>query len=65
MELQETVQMWKNKGALMFLFRDTVEKKPTDFMSKFLSGQDQLNIYLFTIINNVNSSSDKKEKKRI
>lgn len=40
MELQETVQLWKNKGALMFLFADTVEKKPTDFMSKFLNGQD-------------------------
>ncbi|THK33000.1 NADH dehydrogenase [ubiquinone] 1 alpha subcomplex subunit 6 [Diachasma alloeum] len=40
MELQETAQKWKNSGTFMYLYKDTVEKKPTDFMSKFLAGQD-------------------------
>ncbi|CAB0035133.1 unnamed protein product [Trichogramma brassicae] len=40
MELKETVEKWKNKGALMFYFKDTVEPKPTDFMSKFMNGTD-------------------------
>ncbi|XP_058794299.1 NADH dehydrogenase [ubiquinone] 1 alpha subcomplex subunit 6 [Phymastichus coffea] len=40
MELKEVVERWKNKGALMFYFKDTVEPKPTDFLSKFMSGND-------------------------
>ncbi|XP_043474620.1 NADH dehydrogenase [ubiquinone] 1 alpha subcomplex subunit 6 [Leptopilina heterotoma] len=40
MELKETVNKWKNEGALMYLFKDTVEPKPTDFLSKFLTGHD-------------------------
>ncbi|KAK0080353.1 hypothetical protein PV325_014093 [Microctonus aethiopoides] len=40
MELQETEQLWKNQGTFMNYFNETVEKKPTDFLSKFLSGHD-------------------------
>ncbi|XP_014217386.1 NADH dehydrogenase [ubiquinone] 1 alpha subcomplex subunit 6 [Copidosoma floridanum] len=40
MELKEVVERWKNKGSLMYYFRDTVQPKPNDFMSKFLSGHD-------------------------
>ncbi|KAH0560693.1 NADH dehydrogenase [ubiquinone] 1 alpha subcomplex subunit 6 [Cotesia glomerata] len=40
MELKETSEKWKNKGTLMNYFNDTVEKKPTGFMAKFLNGQD-------------------------
>lgn len=40
MELKEVAEKWKNKGALMFYFKDTVEPKPTDFLSKFMSGHD-------------------------
>ena len=40
MELKETVNKWKNTPALMFFFKDTVEPKPTDFLSKFLSGHN-------------------------
>ncbi|XP_012274959.1 NADH dehydrogenase [ubiquinone] 1 alpha subcomplex subunit 6 [Orussus abietinus] len=40
MELRETTELWKTKGQIMYLFKDTVEKKPTDFLSKFLAGQD-------------------------
>ncbi|XP_034948741.1 NADH dehydrogenase [ubiquinone] 1 alpha subcomplex subunit 6 [Chelonus insularis] len=40
MELKETAEKWKNKGCLMNYFKETVEKKPTDFLSKFISGQE-------------------------
>ncbi|XP_011054802.1 PREDICTED: NADH dehydrogenase [ubiquinone] 1 alpha subcomplex subunit 6 isoform X3 [Acromyrmex echinatior] len=40
MELQEVANLWKPAGALMHYWKETWEKKPTDFMSKFLSGQD-------------------------
>lgn len=40
MELQEVANVWKPKGGLMSYWKETMEKKPTDFMSKFLSGQD-------------------------
>ncbi|NP_001164372.1 NADH dehydrogenase [ubiquinone] 1 alpha subcomplex subunit 6 isoform X1 [Nasonia vitripennis] len=40
MELKEVAERWKNKGTLMFYFKDTVEPKPTDFLSKFMSGHD-------------------------
>lgn len=40
MELQEVANIWKPKGQLMTYWKETVEKKPTDFMSKFLRGQD-------------------------
>ncbi|XP_063972824.1 NADH dehydrogenase [ubiquinone] 1 alpha subcomplex subunit 6 [Diachasmimorpha longicaudata] len=40
MELQEAAQKWKTSGTFMYFYKDTVEKKPTDFMSKFLAGHD-------------------------
>ncbi|XP_043253903.1 NADH dehydrogenase [ubiquinone] 1 alpha subcomplex subunit 6 [Colletes gigas] len=40
MELQEVVTLWKPKSALMNYWKETCQPKPTDFMSKFLSGQD-------------------------
>ncbi|XP_014478701.1 PREDICTED: NADH dehydrogenase [ubiquinone] 1 alpha subcomplex subunit 6 [Dinoponera quadriceps] len=40
MELQEVANIWKPKSHLMTYWKKTVEKKPTDFMSKFLNGQD-------------------------
>ncbi|KAL0119209.1 hypothetical protein PUN28_009652 [Cardiocondyla obscurior] len=40
MELQEVANSWKTKGAVMYYWKETWEKKPTDFMSKFLKGQD-------------------------
>lgn len=39
-ELKEVTEKWKNKGALMYYFKDTVEPKPKDFLSKFMSGHD-------------------------
>lgn len=38
MELKETVNIWKQKGHLMTYWKETAEPKPTDFLSKFLSG---------------------------
>ncbi|XP_023012515.1 NADH dehydrogenase (ubiquinone) B14 subunit [Leptinotarsa decemlineata] len=40
MELKEVVNIWKQKGHIMAYFKDTVEPKPKDFLSKFLSGKD-------------------------
>ena len=40
MELREVVMKWKNNGSLMYFFKDTVEPKPTDFLTKFMSGHD-------------------------
>ncbi|XP_070153819.1 NADH dehydrogenase [ubiquinone] 1 alpha subcomplex subunit 6 [Polyergus mexicanus] len=40
MELQEVANVWKPKGSVMYYWKETWEKKPTDFMSKFLRGQD-------------------------
>ncbi|CAN7943930.1 unnamed protein product [Ixodes hexagonus] len=39
MELVETLKIFKQKSHVMAFFKDTVEPRPTDFMSKFLSGQ--------------------------
>ncbi|XP_076182877.1 NADH dehydrogenase (ubiquinone) B14 subunit [Ptiloglossa arizonensis] len=40
MDLQEAAMMWKPKGTMMNYWKETWEPKPTDFMSKFLAGQD-------------------------
>lgn len=38
MELQETVNEWKQNCTIMYPFKDTVNPKPSDFLSKFLQG---------------------------
>lgn len=38
MELQETVKNWKQNCTIMYPFQDTANKKPSDFLSKFLQG---------------------------
>lgn len=40
MELQEVANVWKPKSHVMHYWKETWEKKPTDFMSKFLQGHD-------------------------
>ncbi|KAE8752934.1 hypothetical protein FOCC_FOCC000279 [Frankliniella occidentalis] len=40
MELKETVTKWKQVGHVMAYWKDTVNKKPTDFLGKFLDGKD-------------------------
>lgn len=40
MELQESVEIWKQKGHLMRYWKESVEVKPTDFLSKFIAGQN-------------------------
>ncbi|KOC70846.1 NADH dehydrogenase [ubiquinone] 1 alpha subcomplex subunit 6 [Habropoda laboriosa] len=40
MELEETTNMWKPTCTLLYYWNDTVDPKPTDFMSKFLGGQN-------------------------
>lgn len=39
MELKEIVNKWKQKGHVMTYWKDSLEPKPTDFLSKFLNGQ--------------------------
>ncbi|XP_071521598.1 NADH dehydrogenase [ubiquinone] 1 alpha subcomplex subunit 6 [Panulirus ornatus] len=40
MELKETVEIWKQKHGLMAYWRDSVEPRPKDFLSKFLDGHE-------------------------
>ncbi|XP_071455158.1 NADH dehydrogenase [ubiquinone] 1 alpha subcomplex subunit 6 [Hetaerina americana] len=40
MELKEVANKWKQKGHIMTYFKDTIEPKPTDFLSKFFAGHE-------------------------
>ncbi|VEN55088.1 unnamed protein product [Callosobruchus maculatus] len=40
MELKEVVNNWKQKGHIMAYFKDTLEPRPKDFLSKFLQGKE-------------------------
>lgn len=40
MELKEVVNIWKQKSHIMCYWKDTLEPKPKDFLSQFLSGKD-------------------------
>lgn len=39
-DLVEVANMWKQKNHVMLYFKDTVNERPKDFLSKFLTGQD-------------------------
>uniref|UniRef100_A0A2C9JZP1 NADH dehydrogenase [ubiquinone] 1 alpha subcomplex subunit 6 n=1 Tax=Biomphalaria glabrata TaxID=6526 RepID=A0A2C9JZP1_BIOGL len=40
MDLVETANIWKQRNHVMMFFKDTVNPKPTDFLSKFYEGND-------------------------
>ena len=40
LELQETVNSWKQNCTMMYMVKDTANPKPSDFLSKFLDGTE-------------------------
>ncbi|KAL1451780.1 hypothetical protein WDU94_006126 [Cyamophila willieti] len=38
MELREVAALFKHKGQIMSYWKESIEPKPTDFISKFVSG---------------------------